>query len=246
MLTLRVRPSQVGYALALFALALALISLTGQYIVLSLGEQAPRRWMRAFNVDSEWNLPTWYSSVALLLTAGLFAVCAAAARRQSTEYVAYWRALSLIFLLLSLDEFGGFHEGIRSAMFATLLPEAIARSWLPFGLALVVIVGLIYLRFLLALPRRTALLFTGAGALYLIVGALGMEAVSWFLGYHTVQATRDLTYNLLATGEELAEMLGVALLIYAILDHLARTDPNLRLALGQDEVRPVGRQGLDA
>jgi hypothetical protein len=90
------------------------------------------------------------------------------------------------------------------------------------------------------------LLFTGAGALYLIVGALGMEAVSWFLGYHTVQATRDLTYNLLATGEELAEMLGVALLIYAILDHLARTDPNLRLALGQDEVRPVGRQGLDA
>jgi hypothetical protein len=192
--------------------------------------------MRAFNVDSEWNLPTWYTSFALLLSAGLLAVCAAAARRQSAGCVGYWRGLSVIFVLLSLDEFAGFHEGIRSTMPESLLPGPIAQGWLPVGFALVVVVGLIYLRFLMALPRRTALLFAGAGALYVVVGAMGIEAITWLMGYHTGQASRDMTYNLLATGEELAEMLGIVLLIYALLDHLARTVPDLGLALGKDEV----------
>jgi hypothetical protein len=236
-LILYIRPPVVAALLSVWVIALSLASLAGQLAWIWMGDQAPLRWVRAFNVDGERNIPTWYSSMALLLASGLLALCAAAAHLSRAGYVVHWLALSGIFVVLSLDELLQFHEQLRSPRVAALLPEVFARSWLPAGISLSAAVGLVFLRFLLRLPRRTARLFAAAGTVYVAVGAVGMEAVAWVMGYHTDRASRDLTYVLLATGEELAEMLGVVLFVYATLDHLARTTPNLRLVVGQPEAR---------
>jgi hypothetical protein len=236
-LTLYIRPALVAGTLSLWAITLTLVSLAGQLMRLWMGEKAPMQWVRAFNVDGEGNVPTWSSSVTLFLAAGLLALCAFAARLYGAGYVVHWLALSAIFVLLSLDELMRLHEQLRSPHAAALLPDVFAQSWLPAGIIVIAVVGLAFVPFLSALPRRTALLLVIAGTVYVVPGAVGGEAVSWLLGYHTDRASRDLTYVLLATGEELAEMLGVVLLVYATLDHLARTAPNLRLVVGAPHVR---------
>lgn len=231
--TLFIRPPVVAGALSLFVLGLCLTSLAAQLIRIRMGDQAPERLIRAFNVDAEWNVPTWYSSMSLLVAAGLLALCAAAARRQRTGYVGHWWALSCIFVLLSLDELARLHEDLRWSQVAALLPEVFAQSWLSVGIPVAAILAFVFLPFLIGLPRRTALLFVAAGTFHVILGALGTEAVAWLMGYHTDFASRNVTYALLATGEELAEMIGVVLFIYAILDYLASAVPDLRLGFGE-------------
>ena len=87
---------------------------------------------------------------------------------------------------------------------------------MPYGLATVVI-GLAYLKFVWALPGRTRLHFIMAGVIFL-TGALGVEMLGAreadLYGYDTV------IYCFLYSVEEMLEMLGVVLFIYALLSYL--------------------------
>jgi hypothetical protein len=61
-------------------------------------------------------------------------------------------------------------------------------------------------------------LFIAAGSLYL-AGALGIESVGgWYFSRNG--ETEDLRYSLLVAAEEFAEMSGIILFIYALLDYL--------------------------
>ncbi len=88
----------------------------------------------------------------------------------------------------------------------------------PYGVATVVI-GLAYLKFVWALPKRTRLHFIMAGVIFL-TGALGVEMLGAreadLYGYDTV------IYCFLYSVEEMLEMLGVVLFIYALLSYLAQ------------------------
>lgn len=63
-----------------------------------------------FELDREANIPTLYSSVTILLCAGLLAVIAVAEKRQQRRQYIYWLVLALTFLFLSIDETAGLHE----------------------------------------------------------------------------------------------------------------------------------------
>lgn len=69
------------------------------------------------------------------------------------------------------------------------------------------------------LPRRSRWLFVLAGALY-VGGALGVEALSgrqeWLHGGHTAG------YHAVITVEELLEMAGLVVFIFALLDYIGR------------------------
>ncbi|HEX6144165.1 MAG TPA: hypothetical protein VFZ01_15720, partial [Geminicoccaceae bacterium] len=103
----------------------------------------------------------------------------------------------------------------------------------------VVIFGLIYLRFLLALPRRTQSLFLLAGALYL-GGAIGIEMLAWHYRYplHAPDPTdwegsKDIVWALLSHLEEVLEMVGVAIFLYALLSYLAHRRIGARLTFAR-------------
>ncbi len=63
-----------------------------------------------FNFDSEMNIPTFYSSLALLLASMLLVVIVLNHKKQGTPYFR-WLGLAIIFLFLSIDETSCIHEG---------------------------------------------------------------------------------------------------------------------------------------
>lgn len=171
-------------------------------------------------VDGEANIPAWYSSSLLLLCALLLAAIAVAQKHQGGSHVVHWLVLSLIFAFLSLDETAQLHElSIRPLQDLFGLTGFLHYAWIiPAGLCVALFV-LGYLSFLARLPARTRRLFLLAGAIF-VGGAIGVEAVS---GKHaSLHGERNLTYHLIITVEELLEMAGVVIFIYALLDYISR------------------------
>ena len=186
-------------------------------------------------VDGEANIPSWFSASLLLTAALLLAAIAAAERRIGGERVAQWVTLCVIFLFLSLDETAQLHElsivPVRQGIGTSGL---LYYAWiLPAGACVSVFV-LAYLRFLTQLPARTRRLLLSAGAVY-VGGALGIESISgWQAAAH---GEHNPGYHLIITLEELCEMTGLVLFIYALLDYLGsrftrvgfHIDPGTRL-----------------
>ena len=97
----------------------------------------------------------------------------------------------------------------------------------PYGIAIGVI-GLAYLPFVFELPKETRNHFLLAGVIF-VTGAFGVEMLGAreadLYGYETV------TYCVLYSLEEMLEMLGIVLFIYALLSYLARQQGGLAFVL---------------
>jgi hypothetical protein len=164
--------------------------------------------IQLFDVDQENNLPSWYSGCLLLIASALLWFCARTKRSGGDPWSGTWYALAVGFLLLSVDEVAGIHESINSVIVIT---------WAIPGGAAALVIGLAFIPFLLHLPRRTALLFALAGALYL-GGAAGLEVVGNSL---VAQGLRDtLRYNLWSLLEESLELFGVILFVDTLLRYM--------------------------
>ena len=98
-----------------------------------------------FDVDEEDSFPTWYSSMALLLTSVTLALHGWNQANLPGEGRLPWCGLAVGFLFLSVDEIAGMHETLNSVTHVT---------WAAPGAGVAAIVGLIYLKFLWRLPRR--------------------------------------------------------------------------------------------
>lgn len=176
------------------------------------------RMVKFFYVDKEQNLPTWFSSGILLLAALLLWRTGAAGGRHRR----HWRVLAGVFTVLSLDEFSQFHE--LGAQADVLDGEASYLSWLVLAAPLVVVLGLAYLRLLLQLPARIRWLMLASAALYL-GGAAGIEVLGAFTGRENIGFTpgwASMRYVLAASAEELCEMVGITLFVYAVALNLER------------------------
>ncbi|MGB3681953.1 MAG: hypothetical protein WA990_05650 [Rubrobacteraceae bacterium] len=173
--------------------------------------------LQLFELDSDQNIPTWYSSSMLLICAGLLAIIAAAARRNI--YRIQWIGLSLIFLYLSADEAASIHEKMSPAV-ERLIPISgfSDYAWIFLYAPLVLIFALAYLGFLRALPAETKHLFILAGSLY-VAGALGMEAIDGT--YASIYGSSNVVYSLLTHIEEVLEMLGVVVFFYSLLLYIS-------------------------
>ena len=164
--------------------------------------------IQLFDVDQENNLPSWFSGCLLLTASALLWFCARTKRVGGDPWSGTWYALALGFLLLSVDEVAGVHESINSMIVIT---------WAIPGGAAALVIGLAFIPFLLHLPRRTAVLFALAGAIYL-AGAAGLEVVGNSL---VAQGLRDtLRYNLWSLLEESLEMFGVILFLDTLLRYM--------------------------
>lgn len=175
-----------------------------------------------FDFDAETNIPTFYSSIALLLSSFLIALIASCHKKNAAPYW-LWAGLSLVFLFLSVDEFASIHESLGDPVDRLLKssgliksPKILFYSWIiPYGIALTAF-GIAYLKFLIALPRKTMLLFIISGGIF-VAGAIGFETLS---GIQERQYGENFLYGILYTFEESFEMLGIALFIYALLSYI--------------------------
>lgn len=169
-----------------------------------------------FDVIAEGNIPSWYSGAILLISAVLLLVIAIDKYLQRDRFRWHWLVLSGLFVLFSLDEVAYLHEGISNLMTQRSL-GILQLGWTIPATVFVLGVGIFFAPFLLWLPPGIRRLFVIAASLFL-TGALVLEVVErLLLEAFALQSVLLIAINHL---QDLFEMLGVAVLIYALLAYI--------------------------
>lgn len=217
-LSVHVPSSTIIRLLAGIIVFLVLASAGSAYIRAFTGRSSAYGFVPKFDVNRENNIPTYFSSFLLLLSAGLLAIVFMSKRRDRARYVGHWFILMLIFIFLSIDETASLHELLISPLKHALnLSGVWFHAWVIAGFAFVVIFVISYFRFFLSLPSRTKTYLVMA-ALFLVGGAVGVEFVGG--AYLDVHGEWTLTYGIMTIIEETFEMIGVLFFIVAILDFI--------------------------
>ena len=183
-----------------------------------------------FNFDTERNIPTLYSSIALLVASGLLLFIAATRKKLKLFYLS-WAGLSLIFFFLAIDEISSIHELLidpaRETFGATGL---LYYAWvIPYGVGLLFFVFL-YSRFLFRLPKEIMILFIVSGSIF-VLGAIGFELIGGKTAEHGVSMDNSMLVSVLYTCEETLEMLGIALFIYTLLSYIVNHLDNVTVKI---------------
>jgi hypothetical protein len=230
MFDIKISPKKIALILFLVVLFLTAASLIGQYYKTFPGIDP--FWLKVINkldLDLEDNnLPTWYQSGTLLLSAFLLTIIALVKKAERNMDFRYWAVLAIAFLYLSLDETVAIHEQLTLPLRHSFdLNGFFYLSWvIPAGIFLLFF-AVLNLKFLFRLPPLTRTLMIVAGAIY-ILGAVGIEMI----GGKYLSATnnvpilvQDWNYVLLTTLEEFLEMFGIVIFIYTILSYLLAEIP---------------------
>jgi hypothetical protein len=229
-------PHGIEFAIDPWQVLRILLLIIGVLVALSTATQAMVYYLPDFPlrdptanllfVDFERSVPTLYSSVMLLISALLFGTIAHGHRRGGHPYVGHWGTLSLVFSLLALDEFASLHEQTTEPLRALLDIEGgpLWFAWVVPAAIAVALIGIAFARFLGHLPRAARRRLLAAGTLF-VGGAIGVELVG--ASYSAVHGKLDFTYVLIATVEESLELLGGAVLVYALLAYVPVGLPNV-------------------
>ena len=230
MFNIHISPKRVALFLACVITFLVLASLGVSFSTYVLGRGNLLGLVELFNVDKEGNVPTWYGSISLLICSVLLATIAQAQPKEATTNSKDWNLLAAIFLFLSIDEFASIHELLIFPVRTALGTQGfLYYAWvIPYGI-LVMLLGLKLVKFFTQLPAKTRRSFFLAAFIYLS-GTLGMEMITG--QYATLYGQRNLPYALLTTIEELLEMSGVLVFIYALLVYLRRYVKVIQLNIG--------------
>jgi len=208
-----VSPKRVAKILGGAITILSLAGLGTQWIRYTFGHDYQRGLNWLFTLDLEGNLPAWYSSTALALAATLLSLIGARKKDQGASYANHWFALCIIFFYLSIDEAISIHEKAGSIFAPFQLTGVFYYNWVILGIGFVVVVGLSYLRFLMALPPVHRWRFICAGTVY-VTGALAVEMIE--ARWASLHGPGNLIYATFVWIEETLEMVGVAVFIYAL------------------------------
>lgn len=195
--------------LNLFGFAFLLIAISyGQDVVVYLnsGYTLDDKIWR-FDVDAERSVPTWYSSLLMVLCSLVILYVSRIKLMRGERNALRWLALAAIFLALSVDESVSFHEWLSARLTTTFHPSGVFHfAWVAPAIVLVAIGAVAYLPFVLEFTGARRALLVASAVAYLS-GAVGLEMVA---GTHVERFGIDsLYYRGLATAEELLEMVGL-------------------------------------
>lgn len=190
-----------------------------------------------FDVNAERSIPTWYAT-SLLLACGLtLGVIAHFKRQQREPYRVHWLLLALTFVAMSVEEVAGLHEETVEplAPWVSHIPWLVF-GWVVLGVLAVILFGVVFFRFWRHLAPRTRFLTALAAVVY-IGGSVVFEILD---GYEYALRGDTQLYWLMNSFEELFEMLGCVIFLYALLDHLAITLPHFTIVLSGQPDKPDG------
>ncbi|HSI70746.1 MAG TPA: hypothetical protein VK941_10970 [Gillisia sp.] len=216
-------PPKVFYSLTGIILLLLILNIAS-YFHFFLNDLTPRDYFfRKTNFNIEKNLPSIFAGVLHFIAAFYLALIAKTDLKMEKTRV-FWWAMSAIFIFLGLDEILRIHERIEGG--ATFFDETFSfflYNWIVYyGIALIIL-GIIFIKPLLSLPRKTLYQFIAAGLIF-VTGAIGIENLTGhIISHHHLPESEIINSPLiftLYTIEELLEMMGVAYFIYAMLRFL--------------------------
>ena len=235
-MSITISPRRAGRILILIVLLLTFLSLAGYLARYVLGPRVPRTLVSIFDVDVEGSIPNWYASFTLLVSAALLGAIARATKTANGRFIRHWQGLSVIFLVLSIEEVAAVHERTSTPLQSLLHPGGFFYfAWVIPGSIIVLALLLAYLRFLIHLPRPTKWLFLIAGTLF-VGGAIGLEMIGG--RYAQLYGFRNPTYGLIVNLEEFLEMVGIAVFIYALLAYMRSFVKEVRIRIDEDGSPP--------
>lgn len=231
-LVLWATPKRVAGLLVAAIASLGAAGIFARAAILLTSDPATLEIARRFDLDLENNVPAWFSSMGLLVASGLLGLIAIGKRRAGCRFRWHWGWLAVIFLVLSIDEAVYMHEILRGPLHKRWqLDGLLFFAWVIPGTIAVLLFGAAYWRFLLHLEGRTRALFVAAFTCY-VGGALGLEAVGGALVQ--VHGYESLRYSAVMFCEEILEMTGVAIFIYALVDSLRSAQGEARIAFAPE------------
>ena len=231
-------------------IALFLVAIMGLLLVVHLiahgveetfGEHLPERATSLWYLEEENNVPTWYSSTLLALIGGVVLFIGFLKFQERDPYYRQWIALAFIPLLVSLDDAAQLHEATDEPL-ADLNDWSglLFYAWVLVVIPIVVLVTIPFIPFLRRLPRRTlAILLTGAGVVF-TAGVLLEMPEGLVVEKYGEGGILDFVVS---TSQEVLEMAGAIIALYAMMDYLAGYRPQLTVNIERDKL-PFGESML--
>lgn len=175
-----------------------------------------------FDFKKEQNIPTLYSSFALIVSSILLLFIALLHKKLGSSYI-LWLFLAIIFLFLGIDESSRIHErisGLTKNSFDT--SGYFYFAWVVPYLLATIVLAIMYAKFLFKLPREIAILFIISGFIF-VFGSIGFEMIEGAqMDKYGREIENTLGYALLVTIEEFMEMIGIVIFIYALMLYIVR------------------------
>ena len=226
-----IEPGQVARGLWRVTWWLTLASLLGQVAKYFLGHDVGMGLIAAFNLNAEINIPAWFSSSMLMLTAVLLVLIATDAWHGRRPFAGHWSGLAILFVLLSLDETVSIHEQwavpLRTMFNATGL---FYYPWVILAIGAFAMLAFVYRKFFRDMPDTTRHWLLRATIVY-VGGAVGMEMLAG-LYVSRIGTEHTFAYVLMTTVEEFMEMTGIVIFMYGLLGHLGRHASVIRIGGG--------------
>ena len=214
------KPHAIRNVLIKFAVFFITASLAGQLLRIYSGHDRVYGLLPMFNLDKEYNFPSYFSMFILLSASVLLTLIAILEKKRFSTFVSHWVILALGFLYISIDEIISLHEYLISPIRELLGAHAgiFYYAWIIPAIAIIIILALYFYRFLMHLSSKARFTFCISGLVY-IAGAIGMEMLG---GSHDeIYGTADITYLCFVTIEESLEIFGVIIFIGGLLDYIA-------------------------
>ena len=222
----RVSPRQICSFLVIIALSFFVLHCASEALIHFAGvsEKFYQDFFDAINLDEEFNLTAIYSGLLLYASSFLLkeiAISSQGGKRRD------WMLLSKVFLFLAFDEVFQVHELFVIPGLRQYLHPSLASVWvIPYGI-LFALFSFKFIPFFLNLRNKVSVLSLISGGVY-VSGAIAFEALnSWLV--RTDQISRSSFYYELISGfEELFEMLGIIIFLYALMLELRSRFVRLR------------------
>ena len=206
------------FALIFVLLFLNVVGIIFTYYI-NLNSIFINEYIRLFDFNTETNIPTFFSSILLLICGVLLLCIVIFKKNQQAPYIA-WLGLALIFFFLSIDEFSSIHEKFTHPtreFLGSSQKGLLYYAWvIPYGIALISL-AILYVKFLKSLPPKILKLFLLSGFVFLL-GAIGFEMIG---GKHVeIHGEENVLAAIYYSIEELLEMLGATLFAYSLLYYI--------------------------
>lgn len=187
--------------------------------------------LKKFYFDAEDSIPTFFSSMNLLISGFLLALISSLKAKLNDPFKMHWKILSFLFILLATDEIAELHEMTIDPMIRMFQFSGFLRfPWVILGVIFMTFFSIAYFRLWTSLPKPYMLGFFFSCLIYL-TGAIGVEIISANQFISLQESPKDLIYNLITTVEESFEMLGIIMFIIVLLSYIKSINTYINLII---------------
>ena len=177
----------------------------------------------AINLDEEFNLTAIYSGMLIGMASFLLNKLGELSGKGGKQN---WKILSKVFLFLAIDEIFQIHELFVIPELSQYVHPSLSSIWvIPYAI-ISVYFAIKLIPFFISQGRRIFQLSLASGAIY-VAGAIGIEACNSWLVITGEISRQGFWYEAIAGIEEILEMTGIILFIYALLLELNQRQKTL-------------------